>query len=419
MEVLSFAHIFESHHKPMNLITVAEARQIIAHTQLGLPHEVVSLDHATGKVLAEDLKADRDFPPFDRVTMDGIAIAYAALQGGQRSFDIQEVAAAGTAQVTLDNPQACIEIMTGAVLPKGTDTVIRYEDLNLAADTATLHPETFVKAGQNVHRQGEDGKTGDTLVPSGVLLGAAEIGVAATVGKPELLVKAMPRVAIISTGDELVPIAASPLPHQIRSSNVHSLYALLKQWGLSPTLFHLQDDLDQLRERLNIILSDYPLVVLSGGVSKGKYDYVPQVLDELGIKRAFHKVKQRPGKPFWFGNRGHQNVVFALPGNPVSSFMCAVVYLKHWLGTALGSPTLPMYAQLATNVSFKPSLTYFMPVRLTYDPSGMVMAYSERGNGSGDLANLTRASAFLELPANRTEFQIGEVFPVHPYCSYP
>jgi molybdopterin molybdotransferase len=399
------------------MITVAEATQIILDCAKDFGTHTRALEQSIGHVLAEDLNADRDFPPFTRVTMDGIAIHYHAYAEGQRAFPVEGIQAAGEAQKSLSNLSACLEVMTGAMLPINTDTVIRYEDVEIREHTAHISPEAIVRPTQNAHPQGQDRQQGAVLIKAGRQISPAEVGVAATIGRPEVLVKKLPRVAIISTGDELVPISSTPAPHQIRSSNVPSISATLSRWGINPQAYHIVDELEATTEQLGHLLQEYDVLILSGGVSKGKFDYVPAALEALGVKKHFHRIKQRPGKPFWFGEAANGAVVFALPGNPVSSFMCNLRYFQPWLRKSLGlTPQVATFARLADTFSFKPSLTYFLQVKTAYDPqTAQLMATPVPGRGSGDLANLADADAFLELPAGQEQFEQGEIYPLHFY----
>ncbi len=400
------------------MIGIEEATEIVLSKIRDWGVEDLPLEKAFGRLLREPLIADRDFPPYTRVTMDGIAIAYSAFASGQRQFPIEGLQAAGSPQKTLQNPDHCLEVMTGAVLPKGTDTVIPYEEVRIKEGVAEVIPNEF-KQGKNAHLQGLNRKRGEVIVPSGKWISAAELGVAATVGKSFLAVAALPKVCVITTGDELVEVDAVPLPHQIRKSNAYTIQALLREEGIEADLYHMADKPEEIRLVLNSCLDKYDVLVLSGGVSKGKLDFVPEALATLGVEKLFHRVSQRPGKPFWFGESQERNtVVFALPGNPVSSFMCTCRYLKPYLRKSLGlSATNPLSACLAEDFSFAPSLTYFLQVRLEYTQDGRVLAYPVAGKGSGDLANLCDAQAFLELPADRTDFFKGECFPCWPYVS--
>ena len=396
------------------MISFQEALQIVLQNKGNYPNEKVALANTLGRVLKEDLYTDRDLPPYNRITMDGIAINYDAFAEGQRAFSIEGVAAAGAAQLTLVEKTRCMEVMTGAILPLQADTVIRYEDVAIENGQATILDETLLR-GKNIHKKAEDRQKGDLVVTKNTLITPAEIGVAATVGKTHIDVAHLPTTIILSTGDELVEVGMQPLPHQVRRSNVYQIQAILAAQQIAADTLHLADDLEIVKEELGKILAKYELVILSGGVSKGKFDYLPQALEELGVQKLFHKVKQRPGKPFWFGKakNSQQTTIFALPGNPVSSFLCTQRYILPWLRASLGLPAAALpYAKLSESYAFKPDLTYFLQVKVHYDEKGRIWAEPITGNGSGDLANLTNADAFLELAAGRNVYRKGSTHPL-------
>lgn len=397
------------------MISVKEATDIILQHSQDYGIEEVSLVEAVGRLLREDLIADRDFPPYDRVTMDGIAIKYATYAEGQRAFPIEGVIAAGDPKGTLEDATHCVEIMTGAVLPTGADIVVRYEDLAIENGVATVMTEA-IKPIQNVHHQGTDRLKGSTIVSSGKLISPGEVGVAATVGKPTLQVAKLPKTAIISTGDELVDVFEQPLAHQIRRSNVYRLRASLKPFHIEADAYHLVDDQAVIEKELRRLLATYDVLLLSGGVSKGKFDFIPAALEALGVAKLFHKIKQRPGKPFWFGKAPSGTLVFALPGNPVSSFMCTQRYFFPWLRKSLGLDPFELpTARLQQAITFKPDLTYLCQVAISYDQEEHLLARPTEGHGSGDLANLVDADAFMELPRGRNVFEAGECFPIFFY----
>ncbi|MBK6903228.1 MAG: molybdopterin molybdotransferase MoeA [Saprospirales bacterium] len=398
------------------MLSVEEATQLILQHPGRWGVETVPLSQAWGRVLAEPLIADRDFPPFNRASMDGIAIDFRAFSSGSREFAVQAIQAAGMPPLRLENAADCLEIMTGAILPDGTDTVIRYEDLDLKDGRARLTTED-IRKGQNAHLRGADRKEGEQIAPAGTRLGAAELGIAATIGKTILSVFRRPRIALIATGDELVPVESSPLPHQVRTSNIYALQGLFQSWHIDAALLHISDDREEIRKKLGEALDQHDVLVLSGGVSAGKFDYVPEVLEELGVRKIFHKVQQRPGKPFWFGV-AEGKTVFALPGNPVSSFMCTVRYIQPWLRSSLSMQALtPLLCALETDYSFTPSLTFFLQVKVFTAPDGRLIGQPRTGKGSGDLANLADADGFLELPASQTSFPAGSAFPLWLYRS--
>jgi molybdopterin molybdotransferase len=238
----------------------------------------------------------------------------------------------------------------------------------------------------------------------------------ASIGATQVLVKKLPKVVIVSTGDELVEVTATPLPYQIRRSNNYTIKAVLQQYELHPQLLHIPDDPNITKQQLEHCLQEYDVIILSGGISMGKFDYVPEALEALNVQKLFHKVQQRPGKPFWFGKHQNGVLVFAFPGNPVSTFMCLHRYFLPWLKTSLGLTSIPaLYAQLAEDITFTPPLHYFLQVQIQVNDKGVLIATPIEGNGSGDFANLTETDAFMELPAEQNTFTKGSVFRIWPF----
>jgi molybdopterin molybdotransferase len=391
------------------MVHTKEAEAMILATRLDLPVSSWTLSDSWGMILAENLYADRPFPPYHRVCMDGVAISSKAFGEGRRTFKVESTQAAGEAPHTLQNEAHCIEIMTGAVLPDGTDAVIRYEDIALSDGLAEIRlPE--VKPWQNVQKMGIERTRDSLLLESPMLIGPAQIAVLATEGQSDVQVKTWPQIAIVSSGDELVEIEEKPLPHQIRKSNVYALKALCHKNRWPTKKYHLADNKKEILQQLRLILESHSIVLMSGGVSKGKFDYLPEALEELGVEKQFHRVAQRPGKPFWFGTYNN-GVVFAFPGNPVSTFMCATRYFEPWMWKNAGLEMKVETAILAEDFEFKPSLQYFLQVKLSHLGSHL-LATPLKGKGSGDLVNLAQVDAFLELPAERTHFKKNEEFRV-------
>ncbi|RNC90043.1 MAG: molybdopterin molybdenumtransferase MoeA [Allomuricauda sp.] len=393
------------------MISFEEAYKIVLDHAIEFGQEVVPLAESHGRILAEKIYADRDFPPFDRVTKDGIAIQCAAYAQGIRRFKIQGIAAAGSPQQELEDVHSCIEVMTGAVLPKQADTVVMYEHLELHEGFATLQKE--VKKHQNIHDQGSDESKGNLVLAEGTRISSAHIGVLASVGQHHLKVKTTPKIAVISTGNELVDVDQIPSPHQIRKSNSHTLKAALKLENIDCKLLHFNDLKSDLELGLSEALEAFDVLLLSGGVSKGKYDFLPQTFEKLGVKRLFHRVGQRPGKPFWFGRHPDQQcILFAFPGNPASTFANYHVYFISWLHAALGLPS-PNY-QVVLQEAFENTtdLTRFIraSVNLT---DGKIWANLVMGNGSGDLTSLTQANGFVRLEP-LTTYEVGDRVPFYP-----
>jgi len=398
------------------MIEVEKAEEIIRKHPYGAKAETISLDASMGRVLAEGLVADRDFPPFDRVMMDGIAITHRLCTSDSRRFKIAGTVGAGYAPEVSFDPAHCVEIMTGAVLPQPYDTIVRYEDVEIEDGYAKVLVDG-VTQGAHIHRQGSDKVAGEVIVPAGRRMSASEIGVAASTGYASLSVLTLPRIAVIATGDELVPVGGKPSPYQIRSSNEHVVEAALSQWGQEVDRMHVNDAQQDVEKLITSAIDQYDVLIFLGGTSKGKYDFVPDALKKCGVKQHFHRVKQRPGKPLWFGSKDSSVHVFALPGNPVSAFMCLQKYILPWLNNSLGVPIKTVKAMLEEDVQFESPLTYFMQVQCRNE-NGQLFARPIEGRGSGDLANLVNSDAFLQLPAERSSFKHGELFPLIPFRSF-
>lgn len=397
------------------MVTVGQAEKLILAEAKDFGIEVIPFENALGRTLAENIKADRDLPPFNRVTMDGIAVKYAAIEAGMLSFKIKATQAAGDNPVDIDQLEECIEIMTGASLPVSVDTVIPYEHIDIKDNIASI-TAVGAKKGQNLHVKGADKKQGDIVAAKQQLITPAIISIVASVGKTELIVRKLPRVVVISSGDELVNVEEQPSPIQIRKSNSYTIKAVLRQYGLGVNLLHIPDNPEITKEKLNYCIANYDVILMTGGISMGKFDYIPKALNEIGIQTIFHKVSQRPGKPFWFGRHGSRVLVFAFPGNPVATFMCLHRYFLPWLNASQGlKEKQTVYAVLGHDFTFKPDLQYFLQVKLFFSDKGQIIAEAVEGNGSGDFANLADTDAFIELPQGRDEFKQGEVFRIWPF----
>jgi len=394
------------------MITSEEAKHIILNSTQEFGVEEIPFIKSVGRILKETIVADRDFPPFNRVSMDGIAIDFKAFQKGQRAFKVEGIQPAGSAQISLQNSENCIEVMTGAVLPKNTNAVIRYEDVEIKNDVARIIINEVFDF-QNIHEKGKDRKVGETLIEKNTIISAAEIGVFATVGKSTIKVAKQPKIMILSTGDELVSVNDKPEEHQIRRSNVFTLVAALEHLKIESETSHITDDKPILRQKIAQFLNDYDVLLCSGAVSKGKFDFLPEVFDELGVEKRFHRVAQRPGKPFWMGETKSCKV-FAFPGNPISTFVNCLAYFYSWYYKSVGVKTKEETAILTEDVTFKPNLTYFLQVKLSHK-FGHILATPIKGNGSGDLASLVNADAFIQLPNDKTEFKTGENYPIIRY----
>lgn len=393
------------------LISPAEAATIIERSIAALPSEDIDFADAQGRTLRQDLLADRDFPPFDRATMDGIACRQCDLALG--SFTVQGLHAAGAPSPAPLRPGYCWRIMTGSVFPEDCDTLIPVEDLLGGDELVTLKKGARTTAGTFIHRRGSDCPLGTPLLASGTLLTAAHLGLAATLGATQLAVTRQPKIALISTGDELVPPTERPLPHQLRQSNGPTLRAILHRLFVSDddiARAHLPDDLTLTKNALRKALATKDLILISGGISMGAKDFIRPVLEELLGPPAFHGIAQRPGKPlaYWLAT-ATTPPVFALPGNPNSTFTTFHRYVRPALRLLAGGKveraiTLPFTESIEPH----PKLTLFLPALLQSDGKLAVI----RPQNSGDLASPLLASGFVEISPGVTALSSG------PYWSH-
>lgn len=392
------------------MITVQEARVIFAKHPFKACKEQVPLMECYGRILAEPIHGERDAPPFDRVMMDGIAIQNKDLGQFDRFNCIGQQFAGDAPKNWEVKDGDCVETATGAVLPANTDRVLPYEWLKQEGDSFILvkPKEEIIGTKSNIHQKGSDRRAGALSIEEGSQILAPEVAVLASEGKTHPWVYQLPRTAVISTGNELVDLSSKPKDHEIRRSNVFMLLAMLKRDGINASAFHLNDEEADIENWLDAHLKDFDLLIFSGGVSMGKKDHLPDVFQEKGIHQYFHKVKQRPGKPLWFG--GNDRItVFGLPGNPVSSMVAYSVHVRTWLGKVNSST-----ARLTQDVQFNPAFTRFLPVRLKTE-NGIALATSVGEQGSGDFESLVGSDGVIELPLENSEFHTGDSFHFYPF----
>ncbi len=384
---------------------VKEALQIVLDIPSILGFERVFWKDAIGKVLAEDIIADHDFPPFNRVMMDGFAFRFEDWQKGQRHFKIGGMLSAG------ENPQDqynsdCIEIMTGAMMPDNYNVVVPFERVSVENGICILHDDVEVKNRHHVHEQGKDYKKNEVLVSRGTRITALNLPVISSCGYEHMEAIKLPSIAVISTGDELVEINKQPLPFQIRMSNGPGLMALLKPWSTSCELFHWKDDLDAMHQSFEQ-LQDFDILIFSGGVSMGKKDFMPELWRHKGFETLFHRVNQKPGKPLFFG-RNENQILFGLPGNPVSAMSCAMVYVlsmvKNWLGISHSEKI-----ELDGKIPEHEKLDLFAPIHRD-DGSMRCIDY----NGSGDLVSFGNACGVVWIPKKSQEENLKQPLTYFP-----
>ena len=383
------------------LITPQAADEAIRGHMPQLSAELRPLLQCVGRILRQDVHAERDNPPFDRVCMDGVAIKSAAFQGGVRRFTLQATQGAGVEPLRLQDGDHAIEVMTGAKIPQESDVIVPLEEYSLDGGIVTLGDNVKISPYRNIQRQGEDGPLGSTMLKSGALLGPPEIAVAASAGLARLMVSAEPAFMIIATGDELIEPGEPIAEHQIRHSNAYAMVAALRARGFERIGHdHIADDETRLIERLGLHLATHDVLILSGGVSKGKFDLVPKALKQLGVREVFHRVAQRPGKPMWFGIGPNGQSVFGLPGNPVSTLVCLIRFVIPALIAAAGAARISQERlALSAPVSSDLPLTLFMPVSVVPDQWGRIWAKPRPTNTSGDYISLAGTDGFVELPA--------------------
>lgn len=394
------------------MLTPLEAEEQIARHLPCLPIESLPVGQCAGGVLRENVYAERDHPPFDRVAMDGIALHSSSLAAARRSFRIQATQAAGDPPLALLSLEHCIEIMTGAMLPAGCDAVVPVEKLRVSNGMAEVLPGVEAGPGLNIHARASDLAQGTLLLGIGTRLEAPDVATAAGAGMARLRVSQQPACMVVSTGDELVEPGDPIEAWQLRRSNAYGLVAALRRRGfLRVADDHLPDDSEALTQRLREHLQSYEVLILSGGVSMGKFDLVPKALEACGVRQVFHKVAQRPGKPFWFGMAATGSAVFALPGNPVSTLVCLARYVIPAIDRAMGLNETQGGEKiaLAGPVTHSPALAAFLPVTAEIDEWGRPWARAVSHNGSGDFAALAGTHGFVELPPGPNTYPKGFV----------
>jgi len=385
------------------------ALQAIEGRVTALPTEVRLLERCLGQILRQDVFAERDNPPFDRVCMDGIAVSSAVARRGIHRYVIEATQAAGSPVLTLAKAENAIEVMTGAMLPRGTDCVIPLEEYELANGVVALKAGISTEAYRNVQRRGSDSEPGVPMLTAGTRLGSPEVAVVASAGLAKVNVSRQPRFVVVSTGDELVEPGKPIEEHQVRRSNAYAVVASLREHGFEQVSDdHIVDDEAILRQRLARHLAERDVLILSGGVSKGKFDLVPKVLKDLGVEEVFYRVAQRPGAPMWFGIAREGQAVFGLPGNPVSTLMCVIRYVIPAMNAAMGARRFAHEViELAASIKLGRTMSSFVPVQIQWDAAGRHSAQPRQPNGSGDFLALAGTDGFVELPPRADAFPPG------------
>ena len=389
------------------MILVEDAQKLLFNNPISFSLENLSINNALGRVLAQDIFSTRDQPPFNRVAMDGIAINMDNLELLQQDnynyfFNIEGISQAGQKIISLKNSIQCIEVMTGAVLPTNCNCVIRYEDVSIENNQAVVSKKIKLNFHNNICAKNSDRKKNDLILKDGKYINSPHINIIASQGISNLNVLSDPQITIISTGDELVDLDGPIKDYQIRMSNSYSLSAELTAFGFKNIKkAHIKDNIEILSGKLEGIISNSQVVILSGGVSKGKFDFVPEALEKCGVKKIFHRIAQKPGKPFWFGKKTNNKAIFGVPGNPISALVCLRRYIIPYLHKSLTNNTSYTSTLSLVRLIEQPvinnRLTNFIPVKTFQNSSGIVDALPVTTNGSGDYSALSNTNGFIQF----------------------
>ena len=400
---------------PMPPLRFEEARAIVAQRTretIGQAQvESVPLDAAAGRVLARDILADRDYPPFNRSARDGFAVIASDVANVPTTLELIGETRAGEPSNFALKPGKTVEIMTGAPGPENADAVVMVEYSERIGTSITLSDS--VAPGRNLIMAGTEAKRGQCVMRAGKRIGYPSVALLGTVGCSDVPVCRQPDVAILSTGDEVLPVDAQPQSYQIRNSNAHSLAAQVRRRGGLPRILPIaKDTLEDTRQRIEEGLAS-DILLLSGGVSMGKHDLVEEVLADLGTELFFTSVRIQPGKPLVFGRCG-STLVFGLPGNPLSTMVTFEVFASisvDLLGGAADSPLRFQQVPLAEGFRHKPVLTRFLGARLEGE-FGETRVRVDRGQGSGDVTAFARADCLMVASDQRAEWQAGDLIGV-------
>ncbi len=402
------------------MVSVEEAIRLVAEHVLRLPEETVCLSEAAGRVLAENVFADRDSPPWRKSMMDGFAVRSNDINAGiQKLKVIETVTAGGSPTVDVEGGQAT-RIMTGAPVPEGADSIVMIERCAFeeGSDTVTIELDS-ISAGKHLMEAAANFASGDMIFPAGRTIRAMDIGLLAEVGAAQVSVFRQPSAAVLPTGDELVSASEQPTGPQIRNSNGPMLLAMLKGKGIESIDLGIgRDNRDAMQEQLKRGL-EKDIFLLSGGVSAGTLDLVPSLLKELGVEEIFHKVKVKPGKPIFFGTHqrsdGSRGYVFGLPGNPVSSLVGFRLFVSTAIalmcGKANAIESSPQLAELSREHETRGDRPTFWPSRRISSPDCSLIVEPLIWNGSSDLVALGKAEGLIEFPAGGKVHDAGTEFP--------
>ena len=401
------------------MLTVAVALKQLLATVSPLGLSEIPLEESLGLVLAEDVCSPDDIPPFDKSLMDGYAVRSTDVSSGAATLRVTENITAGRVPAKNVGAGEAAQIMTGAPLPMGADVVVKIEETSRDGDLVFVTTQPL-PVGANILRRGTIVRCFELVLHAGLVLNGPRIGALAELGRAVVSARRRPKVAVLATGDELVPINQSPGPAQIRNSNASMLAAQIESAGGIPVMLGIaRDNRDELLQKIRQCLK-YDVLVLSGGVSAGVLDLVPGTLSEMGVTEIFHKVEMKPGKPIWFGKRAKSRqivdgncadcFVFGLPGNPVSSLVCCELFVRTAIRRLMGvEPAIvpPILAKLEHDYSTRPDRPTYHPARLTWGAGGLAIRLVP-WHGSSDLCGISAANGMVYLSGEARQYRVGD-----------
>lgn len=396
------------------MLSVDEAISRVLAESRPLPPSLCPLDQAFGRVLAEDVASDVDSPPFDKTLMDGYAIVTSDLSSGEATLEVIEEIPAGAMPTKSLTPGQAARIMTGAPIPIGADAVVMIERSTLSEDGRVRLADKPARVGQNILARAASMRRGEIVLRKGSMLRPMEMGLLAEVGKASVLTHPAPRSAIVSTGNELVPVEKTPAAGQIRNSNSSMLHAQCQREGASPTALGIALDSEASLGEFFRRGLEADLLLISGGVSAGKFDLAPRVLESLGAVNCFRQVLLKPGKPLWFGYYEHadrRTLIFGLPGNPVSSLVCFELFVAPAIAVLQGRPGAArktIQARLAAAWTHRSDRPTYHPASIAFDEQGLAHATPLNWKGSADLRTLALADGLICFPPGEAAYTEGD-----------
>lgn len=396
------------------MTNLEQALNILSANTIPFKTEKVKLEKSIGRILAEDIVADRDYPPFNRAAVDGYAISMSDADKKITQYRVVETIFAGDFAKFKLRTGECYKIMTGAAAPESADVLFRVED-SIADETYIVLPIVLAKPLLNISKKGQDATLGEVILSKNKVITIPMISTLAAVGKSEVEVIRMSNVVIITTGDEIVDIDESVELYQIRNSNSYILRAMLSQWHIKPSVIrHVRDSHDAILRAVNKNLNA-DIIITTGGVSMGDADYMPQVFESAGIKMLFHKLNIKPGKPVWVGKKENGPIVFGLPGNPFSVQTVFTILVQHYLNVCSGN-NVELFKTYKLNAERVKSskLNEFFTVKKNKETNSLVVV---NNNGSGDITAGISSDGIALHPADVAVLKNGSLVKFFPFCA--